>query len=349
MNQQLISIIVPVYNEASNLPLLHKEISKHTDRLPYRFELIFVDDGSSDDSPRVLARLAKAHKNVRLIQLARNFGKEAAMAAGLHASKGDAVTLMDADLQMPPSILGQFLEKWNNGAEVVVGVFASRKMSRLRSFGARCFYGIMQLIGNTKITPNATDYRLLDRKVVDTYNGFTERNRITRGLIDWLGFNREYVYFDQAERQNGTPTYSFRKLIALAINSFTAYSLVPLKLAGYLGLVILTFTIPATIFMFVERFVLNDPLQLYTTGTAFLAMMIIFLVGVMLACLGLMSLYIAHIHAEVVNRPLYIVRTEDANEIQVATPPPLEIPEPSPNHRPIVELSELGEAIEGAE
>ncbi|HTE22764.1 MAG TPA: glycosyltransferase family 2 protein [Candidatus Limnocylindria bacterium] len=346
MNQQLISIIVPVYNEAANLPLLYKELTKHTNLLPYRFELIFVDDGSSDDSPRVLARLAKAHKNVRLIQLARNFGKEAAMAAGLHASRGDAVTLMDADLQMPPSILGQFLEKWRDGAEVVVGVFASRKMSRLRSFGAHCFYRIMQTIGHTKITPHATDYRLLDRKVVDKYNHLTERNRITRGLIDWLGFQRDYVYFDQAERLNGTPTYSFRKLIALAMNSFTAYSLVPLKMAGYLGILILTITIPASIFMFAERFLLGDPLHLYPTGTAFLAMMIIFLVGVVLACLGLMSLYIAHIHAEVINRPLYVVRTENADEVQLIprsqqdTSEPLSEPE---------RLGKLGEAVEGIE
>lgn len=323
---QLISIVIPVYNEAANLPLLYEELGRSTSRLPYKFEIIFVDDGSSDDSPRVLSRLAKSHKDIRLIQLARNFGKEAAMAAGLQAAKGDAAAIMDADLQMPPSLLSQFLEKWKNGSEVVVGVFATRKMSKLRSFGARCFYGIMQVIGHTKITPNATDYRLLDRRVVNTYNRMTEHNRITRGLIDWLGYKRDYVYFEQQARHSGTPTYSFSKLVSLALNSFTSYSLFPLKLAGYLGIIILTLSVPAGILMFVERFVLNDPLKLYTTGTAFLAMMIIFLIGVVLACLGLMSLYIAHIHDEVTNRPLYVVRTEDADEAQAIAPPTEKLP-----------------------
>lgn len=314
MARQLISIIVPVYNEAPNIPLLYEEISKNIKRLPYRFELIFVDDGSKDDSACVLRRLAMSHAHVRFIQLARNFGKEAAMTAGIHAAKGDAVTIMDADLQMPPSLLGQFIKKWKNGADVVVGVFSSRKMSRLRSFGAHCFYGLMGVIGHTKITPHATDYRLLDRKVVNAFNRLTERNRITRGLVDWLGFEREYVYFEQGARQNGAPTYSFRKLVNLAVNSFTSYSLVPLKMAGYLGLLILGLSIPAGLFMLVEQYVLGDPLNLYITGTAFLAMMLLFMVGVVLACLGLMSLYIAHIYAEVTNRPLYVVRDEIREE-----------------------------------
>ncbi len=314
--QRFISIIVPVYNEAQNLLLLNKKLQTATANLPYNFEFIFVDDGSQDESALILSKMAKSHKDVRLIQLARNFGKESAMAAGLHHSVGDAAIIMDADLQMPPEILGQFLDKWQNGAEVVVGVFASRKMSFIRKYGAHFFYKIMQVIGHTKITPHATDYRLLDRKVINIYNRMTEHNRITRGLIDWLGFKREYVMFEQQERKNGRPTYSFGKLITLAMNSFTSYSLLPLKLAGYLGIIILTLTIPATMFMFAERFIFNDPFKLYTTGTAFLAMMIIFLIGVVLVCLGLMSLYIAHIHAEVTNRPLYVVRTEDADEAE---------------------------------
>ncbi len=322
MNQQLISIIVPVYNEAPNIPPLYAEIAKSTRKLPYRFELIFVDDGSTDDSPYVLRKLAETHRGVRLIRLARNFGKEVAMTAGMHAARGDAVTIMDADLQMPPSLLGQFIQKWQEGAEVVVGVFTSRNMSRIRTLGARCFYSIMQKIAHTKITPHATDYRLLDRQVVNAFNQMTERNRITRGLIDWLGFKRAYVHFDQEPRRNGTPTYSFRKLVTLAMNSFTAYSLVPLKLAGYLGVIILTLAVPSGVFMFIERFILHDPWNWQITGTAYLAMLLLFMVGVVLACLGLISLYIANIHAEVTNRPLYVIREE-------SEPEPMEIPRPA--------------------
>jgi len=310
-NTQLLSIIVPVYNEASNLPVLYQEIAQHIKAQSYKFELLFVDDGSSDDSVHQVRKVAKQDRRVRLIRLSRNFGKEAAVSAGLQAAKGKAVLIMDADLQMPPKLIGDFIAKWEKGGEVVVGVFAKRNMSRLKQFGASWFYRIMQRIAHTKITPNATDYRLLDRKVVDVFNTFTERNRITRGMIDWLGFDREYIYFEQAPRRFGQPAYTFRKLVGLAMNSFTAYSLFPLRLAGYLGVVILGLSIPGGIFLYIERFIMHDPFHWGINGTTMLAIMTVFLVGVMLACLGLMSLYIAHIHAEVVNRPLFVVRPEE--------------------------------------
>lgn len=305
---KLISIVIPVYNEAANLPLLYKELSRHTQRLPYRFEVILVDDGSSDDSAAIIKRLADSDPDVRALELARNFGKEAAVSAGLHAAKGEATIVMDADLQMPPRLLGDFISQWEEGADIVVGVFASRNMSFIRRTGAAVFYRIMSMIGQSKITPHATDYRLLDRQVVEAFKKLTEHNRITRGMIDWLGFRRAYVPFEQEARRHGKPTYSMRKLISLAINSFTSYSLVPLKLAGYLGVIILSLSVPTGLFMYAERYILNDPLNLLISGTDMLAIIVVFLVGVVLACLGLISLYIASIHAEVVNRPLYIVR-----------------------------------------
>jgi polyisoprenyl-phosphate glycosyltransferase len=306
--KKLISIVVPVYNEAANLPLLYKELLRHTQRLPYRFEVIFVDDGSRDDSARILRRLADNDPDIRVLELARNFGKEAAVSAGLHAAKGVAAIAMDADLQMPPRLIGDFIEHWEKGSDIVVGVFSARQMSFLRRVGAHWFYRIMRMIGQSEITPHATDYRLLDRQVLNVFKKLNEHNRITRGMIDWLGFKRAYVYFDQERRHSGKPTYSFRKLITLAMNSFTSYSLIPLKLAGYLGVIILSLSIPAGLFMYVERYILGDPMRLFISGNDMLAIMIVFLVGVVLACLGLMSLYIANIHAEVINRPLYIVR-----------------------------------------
>ncbi len=308
---RLISIIVPVYNEAESLPELYKELNQHSRSLPYRFEMLFVDDGSQDGSVKVLRTFAKKDHRVRLIRFSRNFGKEAAVTAGLHAARGNAALIMDADMQMPPSLMKQFIHKWEAGAEVVVGVFKSRKLSVAKRWGAKLFYRIMKHISHTKITPNATDYRLLDRKVVNVFNQFTERNRITRGLIDWIGFDREYIYFEQAPRKFGRPGYTFRKLVNLAINSFTAYSLLPLRLAGYLGVLILAVSVPGGLFLYVERYMLNDYLHLGTNGTTMLAIMIVFLVGVVLTCLGMISMYIAHIHAEVTNRPLYVVRPEE--------------------------------------
>ncbi|HTH72591.1 MAG TPA: glycosyltransferase family 2 protein [Candidatus Pristimantibacillus sp.] len=305
---KLISIVIPVYNEAANLPLLYKELLRHTQRLPYRFEVIFVDDGSRDESARIIHGLADSDPDVRALELARNFGKEAAVSAGLHAARGDATIVMDADLQMPPRLIGDFLAHWEDGADIVVGVFATRNMALIRRVGAAIFYRIMGLIGETRITPHATDYRLLDRQVVDAFKQLTEHNRITRGMIDWLGFKRAYVPFEQEARRHGKPTYSMSKLIALAMNSFTSYSLIPLKLAGYLGILILALSIPGGLFMYAERYILHDPWHLLFTGTDMLAIMTVFLVGVVLACMGLVSLYIASIHAEVINRPLYVVR-----------------------------------------
>ena len=306
-----ISIIVPMYNEATNVRPLYDELKTAMSRQhKYRFEVIFVDDGSQDNSAREAKLLAHRDRRLRVLELSRNFGKEPAMTAGLHAARGDAALILDADLQMPPRLMGKFIQKWEEGSEVVVGVFARRNTSALHKLGSRIFYRTMQLIAHTEITPHATDYRLLDRKVVNEFNRLTEHNRITRGLIDWLGFRRSFIRFEQQERLSGKPSYSFRKLAHLAMNSFTAYSLVPLKLAGYLGITILVVSLPIGAFMFYERVANHWPIH----GTAFLAIMLVSMVGVVLACLGLISLYIAHIHAEVTNRPLYIVReqTQDA-------------------------------------
>lgn len=320
--RQLISIIVPVYNEAPNIPILHHEIVKHVSNLPYNFEFIFVDDGSRDDSCVAVEKLVKKNRrSIKLIELSRNFGKEAAVSAGLHAAKGDAAIILDADLQHPPSLIGKFISKWKNGAEVVVGIKRySKSEGRLKRLTSDWFYKILKPIANTEITPHAADYRLLDRPVIDAFSELTERNRITRGLIDWLGFRRDYVQFEAPPRRHGQRSYSFRKLITLAMHAITSYSLVPLRFAGYLGLFILVIDGPIALFLYIERYIMNDPLGWNITGTAMLALLVVFLIGIVLACLGLIALYIAHIHAEVINRPLYVVRRKfEATEAQVAT------------------------------
>lgn len=309
MAEKLISIIVPMHNEAANVRPLYHQLAEQADHLPYRFEFIFVDDGSTDTSILLLERLATSDARVQVLEFARNFGKEAAMSAGLHAARGDAAIMLDADLQHPPELLGAFLRRWEKGADVVVGVRRYNKNEGwFKRWSSARFYQIMQKIAHTQITPHASDFRLLDRQVIDTFSRLTERNRITRGLIDWLGFERAYVHYEAGERLRGERSYTVRKLFALAMNAFTAYSLVPLKLAGYLGVFILATATPTGIIMYVERYVLNDPLQWKIRGTAMLAILLVMLVGLMLACLGLISLYIANIHAEVSNRPLYIVR-----------------------------------------
>jgi dolichol-phosphate mannosyltransferase len=170
------------------------------------------------------------------------------------------------------------------------------------------FYGILNRITKTPVTPNATDYRLLDRLVIDEFNRFTERNRLTRGLIDWLGFRHAFVYFHPSTRRNGHATQSYKKLFELAVTSFVSMSFFPLKLAGYIGLIIVLVSLPLGIFVIFEKYIFQDALGLSITGTASLGLLILFLVGVILCCLGLMALYIANIYGEVTGRPLYVVR-----------------------------------------
>jgi polyisoprenyl-phosphate glycosyltransferase len=314
MTKQLITVIVPIYNEAPNLHTLHTTLTTVTGQLPYDFEFVFVDDGSRDGSAARLHDLATLDPRVHVIEFARNFGKEAAISAGLHAARGDAAIMLDGDLQHPPELIGDFIKKWRHGADVVVGVRSyGNSETLLKRFCSRMFYGIFGMISHTAVTPNATDYRLVDKSVIEAFGALTERNRMTRGLIDWLGFQRDYVHFKAAPRRSGNRTYSYRKLVGLAMQSFTSFSLLPLKFAGYLGIVLIFTAGPLGLFVYIEKYLMNDPMGLQFTGTAMLALMLLFSVGVILACLGLVAMYVARIHTEVMNRPLYVVRYQKAN------------------------------------
>ncbi len=308
--KKLISIIIPLCNEAVNLPLIYAAITSVIDPLPYEFELIFVDDGSRDESQNILKSLSKADKRIQVIELVRNFGKEVATTAGLNHCHGEAAIMIDADLQHPADRIPDFLHKWEEGAEVVVGVRKTSLLygTLLRRIASRIFYRTMHYISDTAIVPNSTDFRLVDRIVIEEFNRFTERNRLTRGLIDWLGFRHEYVYFDVAKRQHGKAAYGNLKLIQLAVRSFVSMSLLPLKLTGYLGAIITILAAPLGLFIFIEKYILGDPWHMAITGSAILAVILVFLVGIILMALGMIALYIATIHGEVVNRPLYVVR-----------------------------------------
>jgi len=313
--RKLLSIIVPIYNESANIQPLYRAVIAQLKNLEYDYELLFVDDGSQDDSLKKLARLAKKDSRVRVLEFARNFGKESAVTAGLHYAAGAGVVLMDADLQHPPDRLEQFVRKWESGSDVVVGI---RRYSDSEGWFKRkssgLFYRIFGLISNTNITPHATDFRLLDRSVVNTYNELSEHSRITRGLIDWLGYRRAYIRFEAPPRLHGEATYSTGKLVKLAVDTFTAHSLVPLKVAGYLGLIILLISGPLGLFMAYDKYISTEASMFNFTGTAMLAVVILFLVGIILASLGLISLYVARIYEEVMGRPLYVVRREISEE-----------------------------------
>lgn len=307
--QKFISIIVPVFNEEKNILELYFELTKVLSKINISFEIIFVNDGSRDKSQFKIERLRERDDRVRLLNLTRNFGKELATTAGINHCRGDACLMIDADLQHPPSLIPKFIEKWEEGASVVIGVRRSNRGEGLtKKIGSSAFYKIINKISQTRLVPNATDYRLLDREVINEFNKFSERNRMTRALIDWLGFETEYLYFDAGERKSGQAGYSNFKLLRLAINSMVSFSLFPLKIAGYLGIIITLLSAPLGLFILIEKYILNDPMRLYISGPATLAVILVFLVGIVLICLGLIALYIANIHNEVINRPLYVVK-----------------------------------------
>jgi glycosyltransferase involved in cell wall biosynthesis len=305
---KLVSVVIPVYNEAANLPPLHDAIVKAFEGLKYEFEVLFVDDGSTDNSTEVIEELSQKGKNTKYLFLSRNFGKEIALTAGIHEAKGDAVLTIDSDLQQPPELIPEFITKWEAGAEVVIGI--RKKVERenvFRRLGSIAFYEIMNRISDVPFIPQSTDFRLLDRKVVDAFNQFTERNRLTRGLIDWLGFKRDFVYFNESKRLHGKASYSTFKLIRLALTSVTSHSLFPLKLAGYLGVIIFIGFGGFGLLMFFTKIIWN-PFNLAFSGPAEIGVLNGFFIGIILMSLGIIAMYIGSVHDEVAGRPLFVIR-----------------------------------------
>jgi len=308
--KKLISIITPAFNEAENIDKYYVEVNKviESQKDNYNFEVIIISDGSTDDTVRKVEQLVKKNKRYHLIEFSRNFGKEIATSAGYMNCHGDVAIILDADLQFPQELIPQFIKKWEEGNDVVVGVRKNNSGNFVSKLGSKLFYSILNRISDTKSMPGSTDFRLIDRTVIDQLNKFTERNRITRGLIDWMGFKRDYIHFEARERVGGRPSYNFIKKVRLAISSFVGLSLFPLKIAGYLGIFIMITSSILLVVIFFGRYILENQYIASITGTAILAIILMFFVGVILSCLGLISLYIATIYNEVTNRPLYIIK-----------------------------------------
>ncbi len=311
MNKKLISIVVPAYQEEKNLPLLYAQIQEVFRGLQekYDYELILVNDGSTDGTWSVVKGLAERDPRVKGLDFSRNFGKELAMTAGIHAADGDACILMDADLQHPPKRIPDFLAKWENGTEVVIGIRQDTKgIGLFKRFASWLYAHLMIIISDQAFIPRATDFRLIDKRVMEEFKGFSEHVRIARNLIDWLGFKRDYIHFVADERAEGYASYSVIALIRLALTSFTHHSLFPLRVAGYLGIFTCFFAGLLGFYMFLNQIIFKTFWQPIFSGTAMLATLTIFLIGIVLMCLGFIALYIGNIHNEVLKRHLYIIR-----------------------------------------
>ena len=303
----LISIIVPVFNESAGLASFHVSLVaslKSIDNIDY--EIIYCDDGSRDDTSEIIQELHSNNNNVRLITLSRNFGKEYALTAGINQAKGDAIVIVDGDGQHPVELIGRFVSAWRDGAQVVIGV---RKDSRhrVKSWRSKLFYKLFNGITGETLLAGSTDFRLIDAEVQRAFIGLTETDRITRGLIDWLGFRREIIEFKANDRQFGTASYTTKQLVRLAVNSFVSLSPVPLYIFGFVGVIITIFSSLLGGSILIEQMLLRDPLGWRFTGTAMLSILVLFLVGIILISQGILSLYISHIHNQSKNRPLYVI------------------------------------------
>ena len=307
MSKKKISIIVPVYNEAEGLEHFHETLSLVLKELPnYQWEIVYVNDGSMDNSEGVIEKICSKSPQAVGILLSRNFGKEIALTAGIDTVNGDAAVFMDADLQHPPEVLPELVKKWEEGNYVVATVRDStEKKGLIRHFGSKLFYFFMSKISDVEIIPNTTDYKLIDQKVIQALKKFTERNRMFRGLIDWMGFETGFVHFKAAERYAGEVSYSFKQLSRLAMNSFTSFSLFPLRVTGYLGVMIFSVSFILIIAMFIVRLLGNTA---FFSTISYVIVFNTMIAGISLMALGMIALYIGRIYDEVINRPLYVIK-----------------------------------------
>ncbi|MBF0441552.1 MAG: glycosyltransferase family 2 protein, partial [Oligoflexales bacterium] len=308
------SVVIPVYCEEESINKFSEILEEVTSRIiGYSWEYIFVNDGSRDRTLQMAKEISKNKKNFKIIDLSRNFGKEIALSAGIEYAKGDAVICMDADLQHPPEKIPLMVAAWENGAEVVEMVRTKNKKKSLkRKIGSRTFYYLLNKISDTKIQSRTTDFRLLDRKVVNSLVKIQEKQRMFRGLVDWLGFKKVILPFDENPRHGGKSVYSYGKLTTLAFNSFVSHSAVPLKGIGILGLLIVIGSGLLILIMLSTTFV--APQIFNFTPLAILVVANTFLIGIVLTAMGLMSLYIAKIYSETQNRPLFVIREFHEND-----------------------------------
>ncbi len=312
-----LSVVIPAYNEEEGIKLFHQSLLvPHIISATSDYEIIYVDDGSEDKTLDVLSSVAEEDNRVKVVSLSRNFGKEVASSAGIKFATGKAIIIIDSDGQHPPELIPEFVKKWKAGAQVVVGVRTSNQREGiLKKWGSTLFYRLLNHVNDVHMKPGSTDYRLIDQAVQKEFIKLHEHNRITRGLIDWLGFKRDYIYFEAPPRLAGKATYSPTKLLGLAINSLASLSIKPLFVLAWIGFFVTLASFSLGVFIMVEQFLFNDPMHLNFTGAALLGIFISFLVGLVLTSQGVIAIYLSHVHTHAQGRPLYIV--DDSKSIGV--------------------------------
>ncbi|MBD5485659.1 MAG: glycosyltransferase family 2 protein [Lachnospiraceae bacterium] len=307
---KLLSVVVPCYNEEENIRDFYDELFRNAPFFKEKeieVELLYIDDGSKDRTVEEVKKLCREDARVHLRSLSRNFGKEAAIYAGLQKSKGDYVVLMDVDLQDPPSLLPEMYGYIEQGYDSV----ATRRVTRkgeppVRSFFARMFYRIMNKISRTEIVDGARDYRLMSRQVVDAILAMTEYNRFTKGIFGWVGYETKWLEYENIERRKGETKWSFWKLFAYSLEGITAFSTVPLTIAALIGALFCMLAFVMIIVIIVKTLIFGDP----TSGWPSLVCIIMMVSGVQLFCLGIVGQYLSKTYMEVKKRPIYLVKED---------------------------------------
>lgn len=302
--QELLSVVVPVFNEGKTIDVFYERMKKVVDAIPdMSYELVFVDDGSRDDSCGRLVGIAERDDCVRVLKLSRNFGHQVAVTAGLDSARGDAVVIIDADLQDPPEVIPRFLEKWREGYDVVYGVREKREgETKFKLFTASLFYRVLKRLTSIDIPVDVGDFRLMSRRVVDRFTKLRERDRFIRGLVSWIGFRQIGVTYKREKRFAGETKYPLSKMIKFALDGITSFSHAPLKLSTWFGYITSSVALLYTLYVIVERLRGNT-----VPGFATIVVGMLFLGGVQLICLGIIGEYIGRIFTETKARPIYVL------------------------------------------
>jgi polyisoprenyl-phosphate glycosyltransferase len=307
----LLSVVIPCFNEEDVLLLTYRRLVEALGSRGFRLQIVFVDDGSADDTPNILAHFSKSDPRVKTVLLSRNFGHQAAVSAGLVSADGDAVVVMDADLQDPPEVVLQMIQEWSDGADVVYGIRIKRKESLPKRIAYKAFYRVFQRLANIDSPVDAGDFSLIDRKVLDVINKLPERNRFFRGLRAWSGFRQIGVTYERHPRAAGSTKYPLRKLIRLAKDGIFNFSTVPLTGVFYMGVLMSGLSFIALVLVLILR-VFDIPIfgmrASDVQGFSSTILTILLMGGIQLVSVGVLGEYIGRIYEEIKGRPAYIIR-----------------------------------------
>lgn len=301
----MISVVVPVFNEAETLGALHQRVTEVMQAINMPFEIIFVDDGSTDNSLEIALALRREDKNAKVLELSRNFGHQMAIAAGLDYACGEAVITMDGDLQHPPELIPALVEKWQEGYDVVLTLRqGTADTGLLKDVSSRLFYGILSSLSQVRIPAGAADFRLLDRKVVEVFRALGERALFHRGLVSWIGHRQAAISYEAHARHSGKSKYSLSRMLRFAVSGVTSFSSLPLYIAAFAGVVISALSFAYAAFAVYARLFTDRVVEGWTS----VLVAVLFLGGMQLIALGTHGAYLARIYDEVKGRPRYLVR-----------------------------------------